>query len=272
LQIHELLTNTEDPGEIVSALYTQKKSQNKGFSLQLLCNRSGISSKGLLSDVIKKRRKLPLKNADALAKAFGLNFKERKVFVLLTEIQRSKEPSEQNALRKKLRTARKNLEVKNRTLFEGDYDPLTFCLVFCCLGVKTCEPTLFGIAQHLRLQKGQVQKALKALIKMNYITQTEKTFSISSVGEIRFTDGDYKRFHKTLILQSIEYASSKVEKGFDLKESTFFDSSVISVSKKHYKQQLPKIKALFDEVQSELEVESGDELIHFNIQIHPYKL
>jgi uncharacterized protein (TIGR02147 family) len=257
-------------GALLGALYRARKCSNIRFSLQYLCNKAKIASKGYLSDVIAGRRKLNAKYAKGLADAFDLDGLERKIFIYMA--QKECEPSffKRELLSKKIQALRDQLLSGVRDVPENLQSPVLFTRVFCSLGVFSGPPTRAEVVKLLSGENSDsVNSVIDVLISTGAVVETNKRLTVSSA-EIRFGNGNGTEANIRYVEEFLSYSKAQARNWYSRKSESFFESSTLSVRKDRYLEALPKIKELIDQTLSGLEVASdADELIHFGIQIFP---
>lgn len=125
----------ETPGEILKYLFLKKKEQLPIFSLQYVCDRTNISSRGHLSDLLNGRRKVPPSLGKDLCRVFGLKGVRKKWFELLIDLNKSKDPIQRQKIKKQIDRIKKQVQSNDSALTAGDYDPFVFMKVFASFGI-----------------------------------------------------------------------------------------------------------------------------------------
>jgi uncharacterized protein (TIGR02147 family) len=69
-----------DYRKLLKDFYESRKAKNPWYSYQCFCRKAGISSKGLLCNVVSGRRRLSLSHIEGVAQAMGLNKSEFEFF------------------------------------------------------------------------------------------------------------------------------------------------------------------------------------------------
>ncbi len=85
--VREILCSHQALSQKLRSLYELRKSTERKCSLQWLCDRSGIPSKGHLCDMMNGRRKISPRHAIGLAKALKMRGPARILFLLYTQAQ-----------------------------------------------------------------------------------------------------------------------------------------------------------------------------------------
>lgn len=271
--ISEVFIKTEKSGVLLGALYRARKSENIRFSLQYLCNRAKIASKGYLSDVIGGRRKLSARYARSLADAFDLEDTERKIFIYL--VQKDDEPSfaKQRSLAKKIQALKDQLKSGIRDVPENIHSHVLFTRIFCSLSVFSSPPTKEQVVSLLKDENPDaVRGTIDLLIQSGAVVEVNNKLSVVS-SEIRFGNGGDSDSNIRYIEEFLNFSKTQARNWYPKKNESFFESSMLSVRKDRYLELLPKIKEIIDQTLTGLEEASdADELIHFGIQIFPDSL
>lgn len=237
--------------------------------MQYICNHSGIPSKGYLSDVMKKRRKLSLKHVEGIANVFSFNVAQRNVFKSLCELEHCKNLNEREQVVQNIYVARKRLEVKHLSLSSGNFDPYTMAKCYCSFGVGRNSLSIDEISKCINESHEDVSLALETLIQKGWVIKDNDCYRLTGNQHIVFNEGDSNSFHKRLIKSSVESAMGKIDLAFEHNDVSYFESSSLSVDKKSYKKVLKEIKTLMDESMCKLETTEGNQIVHFNLQILP---
>src|ERR1035438_1879138 len=103
------LQNCKSSGELIKAIYRLNKEANSKISLQFICDRAGIPSKGLLSDIMAGRRPLKLSHANNLVGVFGLVGVEKKLFLALVRWELERSPVKAKLLEKQVEALKDQL-------------------------------------------------------------------------------------------------------------------------------------------------------------------
>lgn len=85
-ELDRILIESDSAGICLRRFYLYTKSIQRKYSLNYLCNRIGIPSKGYLSLIMKGQRRLHGKYWDSACKTFKLNNQQEKIFKLLLEL------------------------------------------------------------------------------------------------------------------------------------------------------------------------------------------
>jgi uncharacterized protein (TIGR02147 family) len=261
------LTSSSDA---IKTLYLSHKEENPKYSLGYICRKSGISSKGYLSDIIHGRRTINLKYSKGIIAAFSL--KGVSAQYLKTLIQKD---NEIDLLRiKKLTQVLKDLEKESKirevSVPSSFTEPFFTLEVFCAFGLFQSRPTLQDLLQYFgKNADGKVQRALEALLLMGSISRREDGRYELRERQFIFKDSQDGLRHLEHLEESLEHAKRNVRHFFPKADQSYFESKTVSVSRAKFEKALPHLKRNFKSFVSSLETDDGDELVRFNIQVYP---
>ncbi len=71
-EIHKIINESQTSADLFRRLYLHKKSKDKKFSIQYLCNKIGVRSKGHVSFMMNGSRKIYQHHLEALITLFKL--------------------------------------------------------------------------------------------------------------------------------------------------------------------------------------------------------
>jgi uncharacterized protein (TIGR02147 family) len=265
-----LILEAESSSALFGALYRARKAENSKFSLQYLCAKAKVPSKGYLSDVMAGRRRLSPAYAKGLAEALGLSGAEKKIFVTMAELESEASPHRRGILEKRLRSCKAQLQTNLTDLPESARSPLLFTRAFCALGIFVSPPTREQVAKLFPEETpGAVHEALDSLIRCGAVAEEGGKLRVVSQ-EVRFGEGNPTEANLLYLEQSMQLSQKNLRKWFARKEESYFESCTVSVRKSRYLEILPRLKEAMDSLLTEMEEPSGaDELVHFGIQLFP---
>jgi uncharacterized protein (TIGR02147 family) len=264
------LRDVNNSTEALRTLYQQAKASHPSCSLAYLCKKSGISSTGYLSDVLKGRRTLNKKYFAGLCKAFGLTANASICLRLLLDIDHEKDENKKKSLKIQLTMAQKSLNVSYHSLDSLTRELFDALEVFCAFGIFHNSVTLAQI--HAVFSKTRSSESIDAsleylktlgLVKNNesslVVTQEHVIFQ-QVAGGIAPTD---------FIRLALAHAMANVEQWFPSPQSAFFTSTMLSVNKKNFESLLREFKAYTLSTQASMESKDADTLVRFNVQVYP---
>jgi uncharacterized protein (TIGR02147 family) len=250
--------------------YEHEKSIDSKYSLQYICNKCDIPSKGHLSDVMNGRRKLKSSYIDCIFKVLKFTEPQREVLRILSQLERAKTNEEKELFIKEVYNARKRLNIQKRRLKSGDYNPFIFVKAFCALGIQNLLPKLESISQVINESVDNTRKALDQLIEQGFLTIEGDYYIYSkNLSEVVFSEGDSEQFQLKHIEIATSRALERLPDMFIYNDETYFESTTLSVSKSEYSVFLKKLKTFISKNISELESDWADDIAHFNFLIYP---
>ncbi len=259
----EVLLTNEKLGKTIKVLYKLEKSEQPYFSVQYMCLKAKIPSKGHLSDVMGERRTLKLEYAKPLSKVFNLDSEQAKIFVSMAKYEKARTLSDKKKYYTQLQVAKKRLKSLETSYQEVQGVPFDFSRVFCSLGIIKKPVTAKKISHALEMDITAVLSYLKQLTERGFLIESEGCYALSA-NEVHFSKGEFV----DMIQSYLQASQLNINKWIDSKDS-IFESSTISVTQRAYKELLPKFKEFVMDTMSNLETEEGDSLVHFNVQVYP---
>lgn len=269
LRINDILLNAAGSTEAIQKVYALAKHINPRLSLQQICMRSGIPSKGNLADVIKGRRMLKVNYGNRLAKAIGLNRLQSQYFCALLARDRSKDLAQLNSINEKIFRLRKSLLNAVRPIPVSELSPLLLLKVFCLIGLFDEPPNELQIIKKMAGDCDQkVKIALKTLISLGCIAQENDRYSYTQT-QLNFGGTENVSMQLQLVCEALDSARENLTRWYGRPDVSFFNSTYITVKKADYARTLQKFRDIWEEFQTEVESSPSDELIFFNVQIFP---
>ena len=258
----------QSAGQLLRMLYKDNKNVNRKFSLQFICNKAGLPSKGYLGDVFSGRRHLNPKYNFGVMNVFAMKGLERKLFQLLVQLENEKSNSKLDVLHSRLGSIRNQIENGWSEIPSGNISRLLVSRIYCSLGVFTHAPTRQLIFDYFAAcPYADVEAALDSMIEQGFIKDADGKLEYTA-REVVFESTSKIHSHIQYLDESIQYARQLIARQFEKRDQSYFESCVLSVDVRKFTAALPRIREFFDLIQSELVVDSGaDDLAHFNIQI-----
>lgn len=268
--IEHTIAEAKTAAQLLRTTYLCAKKHNSRFSLQFICDKTNIPSKGLLGDAMAGRRKIHPKFADPLARVFGVTGLAKKAFTLFIQIDAERSLDKKVSLQKRLSSIQSQMKTGlNR--FPENSSPLLLARTFGSIGLFVMPPSRDQIVKHFcRESAKDVREAIDELVRSGLICEIENEKLEINSREYLFRGERNEDFNYRHIEESIDLARSRVRNWLPKREQAYFESSVVSVKRDRYQQAIAKIREFLDMVQSEIEEANGaEELVHFNIQIFP---
>ena len=267
-----LLIESMTGAEALSKLYRHFQEQDRKISFGLICLKTGIKSKGHVSDLISGRRPINPKYRDGLAKIFKLEEMEEAYFKLLIMADSAHDLKEKAQLHERILVMRKALLSENWKLSAGDsVDLYAIFEVFASFGLFGNEATEGDL---LKLYQNRtdvdVIEALGLLVTWKMIESVSKDRYRICLDQIFFNAGTTGS-HLRYVRHSILAAETRVIDSFSDRKNAYFDAKVISVSLEKYQKILAEIRLAITEAQTRMESSSADTLVRFNVQVFPVK-
>ena len=267
--IRDALLGATSSSEALNNLYRHFKQTNRKYSLPYICRQAGIPSSGYLSDVLKGKRRLHGKYRAGITKAFQLSKPAASYLRLLIDIDNEKRPEKIALLREKLAVLQKALGVAVNSSTENLHRLFFALEVFCAFGLFRNAPTRAELRQYFALRRPtEVDSAVDMLQELNLAT--DKDGCLRLLAEQVFFPGDERGLsHFDFLRLTLAHAAENLERWFDDKSLSHYESSIISVRREHFLQVLPELKARLLMLRSDLEAGDADMLIRLNVQLYP---
>lgn len=266
--IPEILLAAPHSSDALRELYEHFKSKERGFSLQLICKRAGISSRGYLSQVIHGQRTLHDKYKDSISKAFHLDGLSAAVLAALIDLDNAS-ADEKAECEETLRLRRKALRALFTPLpFELAKNPLAFDL-FAGIGLFPASPNIQDFSRlYGASREAQIADALALLEKHGFIECQDGCYSVlRSVIVFSGEEGGVAR--EEFLASSLREAARQLPTWVSRTREAHFEAGLISVRKDAYRAFVPRLQELIVQLQSELEAADADMLVRFGVQLYP---
>ena len=264
-----ILLKSKTAGEALRGLFYTAKAHSPTWSLGVLAKKTGIRSKGFLSEIMAQKKRLQPLHVDKFAKAFDLSSDQKKVFKLLAEKSNRSQDIEDKELGEKLQSAQRSLKIKNLTV-SGAFTNLLLTLEIYSLVNMYPEGISYNAIQK-RFKDVSIDLLLPTigkLIEANLIRQ-DKGIYLSTGESFLFSDSQDGHTHLDFLKDSISKSLTEVERWFGLSDRSHLESSLITVNSSKFVKKLPVIKEKLLDLQKELEDEDPDMILRFNVQITP---
>ena len=257
----------------VEKLIALRKLQTPYFSKSYLSKKLGLRSRGYLTDVFKKRKKLSARIAAPLVEQLGLEAKHeallKKKLMLDTELCKTEEA--RASLLEEISMLMKNDSRESIAISENDNIEflsliyLSFFLFAHNTGQRKDVVKLFGRDKgivvdrslHILVQKG-------VLIKEGSFYRPDENHTPSFLN-LNCSTNHLIKYLKSSILEG----SEKVNQLKTIPGEVIFNSSVLTVRKKKYLELVAELKNDLNTMHAKLDDSQPDTLVRFNVQIYP---
>ena len=267
------ISDIDHSGQFLDRLYKAKKSKNKNVSLQFICNKTGISSTGYLSDIFKGKRVLHQKYFSNMVDFFELDRPHKKLLELLLARDKCKKNFLIIAYDKQIEVIKNSIDFKLISKGKNDDNWFSLCRVYGALAVTDPNSTLENICSFLEdMTKEKIKDSLNRLIEKGMVQEknskyigTEKHLVLETTDESLEQRKEFIKdcFNKSLL--EIDHIKNP--------RSFFNMSHVVGVKNSDCEELFRKLHNYnMDQI---LEAEAGsddaDNLIYFNMVITSQK-
>ncbi len=279
---YKIIVSSQCVSQLLGQLLTHVRGTRKSFSLSELCNTSGLSSKGYISEIMRGKRLPSPQAAEALARGLGLKGIAVSYVVTLAERDATESRDKRTVLESTLAKLRKAIEVKLAPLTEAHHLSGFSIEVFCAFGLSQGRPARSDLVQYFGRDRAlEIDRALEGLEKAAFIEKEPHSASegssssnpryrlIHSANHYVFGEDNKEKRHLEILRQAIEASSRVVPLWFPRKVDSHFEATILSVRHSSYRSALQKFKADLLTWEASLETSDADSLIRINVQIHP---
>ncbi len=279
---YQIIVESTNVAQLLEQLLAQLRNTRKNFSLSDLCKRSGLASKGYISEIMRGKRLPSPETAQALAKGLGLKGVAVTYVVALAERDAAKSEAERARLDENLAKLRKAIEVKVAPL-TVEHHLFGFSIeVFCAFGLFQGRPARSDLIQYFGRDRAlEIDRALSGLEKAGFIEKelhaeaenscrSDPSYNlINSANHYVFREDSKEKRHLEILRQAIEASSQVAHLWFPRKVDSHFEATILSVDHSFYRSALQKFKADLLAWEASLETSQADSLVRINLQIHP---
>ncbi len=264
IQVYEF----ESLASFLRAEIYRRKKDGRGFSMQSLSERIGISP-SLLTQVLKGKRKLTPNVAEPMADALQLKGRERRYFILLSrrdsvKSQGEKWEIENEMLKLKGKIGESQLSLLQFRLLSEWY----YSVLYVAIGMSDGEFVLDSWANRFggKVSKAKLEEALNDLVSLELVEKIGTGYR-QRLGPIA-TGSDHKqaaafRYHR----QMLTMAEKALELPSNARE---FSGLTISLSKKKLGEVKQRVRSFMSELNEFLSESSDKEGIYqLNLQLFP---
>jgi len=184
----EEVAQCQHPGDFLRVVIA---SAPKKISLAQICERSGISSKGYLSDVLNNKKGLSFEAGRRLSRGLKLNSNLTKYLDLLILTAESRSMKDRNEIarneellarqRKKLRYRRKSIRVESKSQTPEAEQRIVF-QTFAGIGDSIRGSSFAQVMKRTQLTGREVQKAIVLLLKCGHVQKIDDRYIAKSDG------------------------------------------------------------------------------------------
>lgn len=267
--INSALLSAENSSIALRSLYLLYKELNAKHSVPYFCRKAGIASIGYFSDVMHNKRRLHIKYRESIIKAFELEGFAAKYLHTLISIDNEKDAAKIEILRKKMARLVKAMTIVHQGL-DADIKIFFFALeIFCAFGLFNNEPKVFELITYFSEHpERETQRGIQVLVQMNLVKQEgDRLYLLSDQVDFignKLSQIEYLKLAFSHGIQSLNH-------WFEQPQLAYFNSTNISVSRKHYEAQLLNVRDALKIFRSDLETEDADLLVRLNVQIYPIR-
>lgn len=270
--IRDILLTAEDSSDAFAQLYEFFKKRDKKFSFGYICLKTGVKSKGHISDIVSRRRRITPKYRHAFARLFKLDETEEAYFKSLILLDSTTDAEKRKPLEARCAGLKKALMAETRSLVDFDSPSLyTTFEVFSAFGFFHNRPTASDLKKlYKNRPEVMVDQALKELQKFKMIVPTsDGHFEIPSE-RIHFNHSS-SDVHTNYLKTSLQHAIDNIDAFFTSRNCAYFDSKVISVSMDDFERILKDYRVMTQETIANLDSSQANGLVRFNVQVFPVK-
>jgi uncharacterized protein (TIGR02147 family) len=250
--------------------FRAKKESNPRFSHRLFVRRAGLSSPGVLANVMSGRRNLTLQTAEAFARAMGLDPEESDFFLDLVRLDRARTLAERNHVFESIAATQRFREAKR---IEGDGFRYLSNWHYAALrelasidGFRE-DPEWIARTLRPRLTTAQAREALQTLWSLGLLCR-------GADGSVQPTDATVAtatevqgiavhNFH----LNMLELAKASIS---DSRPAERFIAGVtVSIRESQFEQLKVELRGLMERVMGLSEEGSGERVFQVNVQLFP---
>lgn len=266
----EILVSAQSPSEAVQRLFNLEKSRNLKFSLSLLSKRSGIGSRGYLSEIVRGKKNISPKKAEKIAKGLNLDSLEKECFQNLVLLAHSKKSSNKAELMAELELSRQALQISSMPMPSTALMKFFAFEVFCVFSLFKNEASQQQLANYFGIErKDDVVAAIAELQSWGLIKFRDEKFVVEKPF-VLFHEGAAKNKHIEFLRYRLDDAKLHAAKWFSQPENALLISVMIAANSKHYQKWLEQTKSLLKKQMSKIETKRADTLLNFNVQIYPH--
>lgn len=265
--VAQALSAAETSSQAIHNLYKSYKAIDARYSLPYICLKAKISSNGYLSDILHSKRRLPLKYADGIIRAFELKGPSASYLRLLIAIDHEKDESRAKKMRARVLPLRKALTVTHRDI--GPDLPLFFLAleVFCAFGLFKNRPTRDCLCRYFTSKRPQeIDHAIDLLCSMKLVTKAGSHLALISE-QIDFSGSNISQIE--YLKMAFQHGATNVDRWFNERDSAVFESINISVKQSVLAEKLQELRQSLEDARFNLESEDADMLVRLNLQVYP---
>ena len=267
-----ILVRAAASSDAIGDLYALHKRRHPRASLAAVCKKSGIPSRGYLSEVVNGKRVLHSKHVAGLARALELGEQTTRCLALLVARDNATDAPAREAAARELEVLRKGLAIAFVTLPAAPGAGFFAFEVFCAFGLFGNDVAVADLTQYFGEERREdVNAALSQLSRWGMIEEQHGRFRHGR-DFIIFGASEDRVAHLDFLRHCLADAHARVESWFQHSGRAYIESTMLSVNRARYEAALPRIKELLRQAQAELStVADADMIARFNVQIYPAK-
>ncbi len=230
------MTQQNSYREYLKTVFEERSAKNPRYSLRAMAKQIGVSP-ATLSGVLNKKKNLSIEKANSVSKALKLSSKNVEIFLLLVQIETTKNEDLKNVLTSKLRSIggcseATNLSIEHFKIISEWYHYALLSLTEL-KKFKLTPTTVFKAAKLLGITKIEVTNAISRLEKLEMIelkngiyTSTNENVCVAALSP----NLALRKYHKQMLdkaMASVE--TQNLKEKYIGSETLAIDSSKIGV-------------------------------------------
>jgi len=259
----------EDPIDYLNYEFRERQKRNSRFSLRAWARQVGYANPSLLSDVLKKERRLKIELAEKLATNLKLKGKARRYFEI-SVLYRTSQSDTERAVYGKMLKGLKPAHLAETNEFSLDIFSLAadwyHWAILVATELKDFQSDQAYLQQRLGLDRKTVRAALERLLRLGLLTRDEKGNYASASQQPAFMRNSLpaesvRVYHETLI----EKARSAVRE--QSPNERYLRGTTLSLKKADYEKACEIVRNAHRELLALGAKGDGDELYQLNCQL-----
>lgn len=254
--------------EFLRDYYEDRKRNISGFSYAKFCKMANFRSTNYLKLIIEGKRNLTVENIHLLARVFQFSFDEEKFFCALVHFNQSKDPLTKKFYHNLLKKVGKGKPtLSSRTSKHQIISNWFVPAVLISAPGNLLSEAPRNISKLVGISEKVAKKVIDDLVAQNilvqdglYIRQSNDTFVIE---DKRLRSSVHKKFFK----EHLNLAISKISTDYE-KRAKFFSHSFL-ISTENFNKYVEEIRKFIEEIVSQSEHESHEEVVQLNMQFFP---
>lgn len=267
------LAEARNSTEAINIAYHSLNAMKSGkdvLSMNAVCAKAGIPSRGYFSLVMNGKRILSRKHGPALARVLGLKGFERDLFLTLLDADHATESTRRRQLKLAIASYRKLLAIDETAILPENLSSEAL------VGDVFCSFSLFpnGADQDQLLElfprrrHAAVKGILKNLCKEGYLKKEQLTYHVVKKGTIFLASSDKSapiRYISSSFFEVAQLAPRLMER----LGRCYLTSLTISMKSSEYPRFLESVKEAVKKLVVEVNDDAGDQIVRVNVGVHP---